>query len=76
MNEDKCKLLNFLQRLNIAFHCGFFNAEEKNCLLHDAKTGVLSDSTRSMLQRKQSEYPDELLILDIMDDFRKEKKIC
>lgn len=76
MNKDKCKLLNFLQRLNLAFHCGFFSAEEKNCLLHDAKTGILSDETRSMLQRKQSEYPDELLILDIMDDFRKEKKTC
>ena len=42
----------------------------------DAKTGFLSKQTQSMLQRKLSEYPDELLILDIMDDFRKETKEC
>ncbi|WP_154473449.1 hypothetical protein [Clostridium porci] len=76
MTKDKCKLLKFLQKVNLAFHCGYFNTEEKNCLLQDAKTGFLSKQTQSMLQRKLSEYPDELLILDIMDDFRKETKEC
>lgn len=75
-NVGKIRWLEGLDKINLAYHLGFFSSEEKNGLILAIKTGVLSENQSSMLDEKLKTYPDRYELLEIMDYFRKGEQIC
>lgn len=75
-NIKKTRWLEGLDKINLAYHLGFFTSEEKNGLLLAIKTGILSENLASMLDEKLKLYPDRYEFLEVMDYFRKGEKIC
>lgn len=67
----KFEWIRILDKLNLAYHLGYFDSSEKNGLLKAIKTGILSESQSSMLHKKLQLYPDRDELLVIMDYFTK-----
>lgn len=75
-NVEKLRWLEGLDKINLAYHLGFFTSEEKNGLLLAIKTGILSENLISMLDEKLKLYSDRYEFLAVMDYFKKGEKLC
>lgn len=75
-NVGKISWLEGLDKLNLAYHLGFFSADEKNGLLAAIKTGILSENQLSMFHEKLKLYHDRYEFLDVVDYFKKGEQIC
>ena len=75
-NVGKIRWMEGLDKINLAYHLGFFTSDEKNGLLLAIKTGNLSENLISMLDEKLKLYPDRYEFLEVMDYFRKGEKTC
>lgn len=72
----KIKRISILDKLILAYHLGYFDSDEKNGLIKVIKTGILSESQSSMLDKKLEQYPDRDELLAIMDYFTKGEQKC
>lgn len=75
-NVGKIRWLEGLDKVNLAYHLGFFTSEEKNGLVSAIKTGILSENLSSMLDKRLKLYPERYEFLEVVDYFRKGEKTC